>query len=41
MQFTALRGIVALALVGVASAYVAAPLEARAVLTSDTGSSVV
>ena len=41
MQFTALHSIVALALVGAASAYVAAPLGARADLASDTGSSVV
>lgn len=41
MQFTALRSIVALALVGVASAYVAAPIEARAVLASDTKAAAV
>ena len=35
-QFSALRSIVALALIGVASAYVAAPLEARAVLADSS-----
>ena len=41
IQFTALHGIVALALIGVTSAYVAAPLEARVVLASDSASSAV
>ena len=36
MQFTALRSIVVLALMGAASAYVAAPIEERAVLAHDT-----
>ena len=35
MQLTALRSIVILALMGTASAYVAAPLAARAILARD------